>query len=108
MPATAAVVAQSLGETPPKPEELFDPAVSLRLGAAEIGRLLREFSGRQAPAIAAYNAGEDQARLWLDQCGGSCTDALYLVNISFSATRDYTGEVMASALSYASLYDVAR
>lgn len=108
MPATAAVVAQSLGEIPPQPEELFDPAVSLRLGAAEVGRLLRAFSGRQAPAIAAYNAGEDQARLWLDQCGGGCTDALYLVNISFSATRDYTGAVMASASSYASLYDVAR
>jgi soluble lytic murein transglycosylase-like protein len=74
------------------------------LGAAEIGRLLRVFSGRQAPAIAAYNAGEDQARLWEDQCGEGCTDALYLVNISFSATRDYTGAVMASALSYESLY----
>ena len=66
--------------------------------------MLRVFSGRQAPAIAAYNAGEDQARLWEDQCGEGCTDALYLVNISFSATRDYTGAVMASALSYESLY----
>ena len=108
MPATAAVVANSLNEPPPSPEGLFDPAVSLRLGAAEIARLLRAFSGRQAPAVAAYNAGEDQAKLWLDQCGEGCTDALYLVNISFSATRVYTSAVMASASSYDALYGGAR
>ncbi len=106
MPATASVVAASLREPSPSPQDLFDPAVSLKLGAAEIERLLRVFSGRRAAAVAAYNAGEDQARLWLDQCGAECTDALYLVNISFSTTRVYTAEVLASASTYEALYGV--
>lgn len=104
MPATASTVAANLGAPPPSPEDLFDPGLNLRLGAAELGRLLRTFSGRHAPAVAAYNAGEAQARLWLDQCGASCTDKLYLMNISFSATRAYTAAVLASAASYDELY----
>ncbi len=104
MPATARAVAMRLGESPPTPEGLFDPQTSLELGAAELGRLLAEFGGRRAPAIAAYNAGEHQAKLWLDQCGARCTDDLYIATISFAATRSYTSTVLASASFYSSLY----
>ena len=58
------------------------------------------FGGRWAPAVAAYNAGEVQARLWLDQCGPGCTNALYLQNISFGSTRSYTAGVLSAAVSY--------
>jgi len=73
MPGTASDVAKRLGQPPPTAEELFDPGLSLDLGAAEMRRLMDVFSGRWAPAIAAYNAGEAQAVLWLEQCGeGVC------------------------------------
>jgi len=104
MPATARAVADRLGESSPTPEGLFDPHTSLVLGAAELGRLLGEFGGRRAPAIAAYNAGEQQARLWLDQCGAGCNEDLYIAAISFAATRSYTSTVLAGASMYASLY----
>jgi len=104
MPATARAVAVRLGESPPTPEGLFDPQTSLVLGAAELGRLLTEFGGRRAPAIAAYNAGEHQAGLWLEQCGAACTDDLYIATISFRATRSYTSTVLAGASMYTSLY----
>ena len=104
MPATAVSVAERIGRPEPTAEDLFDPRVNLELGAAELGRLLEVFGGRRAPAIAAYNAGEMQAELWLDQCGPGCTDALYLLNISFGATRSYTAGVMAAAINYAELY----
>ena len=104
MPATARAVALRLGESPPNPEGLFDPRTSLLLGAAELGRLLAEFGGRRAPAIAAYNAGEHQARLWLEQCGAGCNDDLYIATISFAATRSYASTVLASASMYSSLY----
>ena len=77
----------------------------LRLGATELGRLIETFGGRWAPAVAAYNAGEVQASLWLDQCGPDCTNALYLLNISFGSTRAYTAGVLSAAVSYGELYN---
>jgi soluble lytic murein transglycosylase-like protein len=104
MPATAAGIATSRGEPVPAPHELFEPAVALRLGAAELGRLLKLFNGRWAPVIAAYNAGEEQARQWLDQCGEGCNEERYVLGIAFDVTRAYTTEVLASANYYSELY----
>jgi soluble lytic murein transglycosylase-like protein/tetratricopeptide (TPR) repeat protein len=104
MPSTAVAVAAASGLSKPSADDLFDPSLNLRLGATELGRLIETFGGRWAPAVAAYNAGEIQARLWLDQCGSECTSALYLQNISFGSTRAYTAGVLAAALSYGELY----
>jgi len=104
MPATAQGVAARLGRPAPDPDELFEPGTNLVLAAAELGRLLELFGGRRAPAVAAYNAGEAQARLWLTQCGGAgCTDGRYVAGITFAATRAYTAEVLAAAAAYAEL-----
>jgi soluble lytic murein transglycosylase-like protein len=105
MPATAAAVADRIGVPRPSADELFEPRINLKLGGAELARLIEFFGGRVAPAVAAYNAGEEQAKLWLDQCGPGCSDALYLVTISFSATRGYTAHVLASAATYSEIYD---
>ncbi|MCG6963202.1 MAG: lytic transglycosylase domain-containing protein [Acidobacteria bacterium] len=104
MPATAAAAAAAGDSALPEPQELFDPEVSLRLGAAELARLLGEFEGRRAPAVAAYNAGEAQARLWLEDCGADCTEEWYVLGITFSATRRYTEDVLAAAQRYDQLY----
>ncbi len=104
MPATSRSIARAAGLTPPAPQELFDPAVSLRLGARELARLLEAFGGQLAPAVAAYNAGEAQAKLWLDTCGTPCSDAWYVLTIDFAATRTYTAAVLAAAHRYAALY----
>ena len=104
MPSTAVAVAEASGLPEPSADDLFDPSLNLRLGATELGRLVEAFGGRWAPAVAAYNAGEVQARLWLDQCGSDCTSALYLQNISFGSTRAYTAGVLAAALGYDELY----
>jgi soluble lytic murein transglycosylase len=104
MPATARGVAARLGRPLPAPSELFDPRTNLVLAAAELGRLLQIFGGRRAPAVAAYNAGEAQARLWLTQCGGAgCTEGRYVAGVTFAATRAYTAEVLAAAAAYAEL-----
>ncbi len=104
MPSTAVAVAANSGLSKPSADDLFDPSLNLRLGATELGRLIETFGGRWAPAVAAYNAGEVQARLWLDQCGSECTSALYLQNISFGSTRAYTAGVLSAAVSYSELY----
>jgi soluble lytic murein transglycosylase-like protein len=104
MPSTAVAVAANFGLPRPSADDLFDPSLNLLLGASELGRLIETFGGRWAPAVAAYNAGEVQARLWLDQCGSECTSALYLQNISFGSTRAYTAGVLSAAVSYDELY----
>jgi len=104
MPATAAAVAARVGASAPTGDDLFDPGISLDLGAAELGRLVEVFGGRRAPAVAAYNAGEAQARQWLEDCGDGCTDALYVANISFKSTRSYTADVLSAAEVYSELY----
>ncbi len=104
MPATAAAAAAAEDSALPAPQELFEPEVSLRLGAAELARLLNEFGGRRAPAVAAYNAGQAQARLWLEACGNDCTEESYVLGITFSATQRYTEDVLAAAQRYEKLY----
>ncbi len=70
MPATAIATGAANGRPEIEPDDLFEPLISLDLGAAELGRSARgSSSGNRAAAVAAYNAGEAQAQLWLDQCG---------------------------------------
>jgi len=107
MPGSAAAIAKELGKPLPTPEELCDPALAFTLGASELARLLAVFAGEQAPAVAAYNAGEAQARQWLVQCGAGCTETRFVAMIGFGATRAYTEEVLAAATTYAELYPVS-
>jgi soluble lytic murein transglycosylase-like protein len=104
MPATAAEVASRLELEPPEIDDLFDPQLALTLGSAELARLLEVFDGRRAAAVAAYNAGQAQAHLWLEQCGQDCSEERYVLGITFSSTRAYTAKVLAAAGAYAELY----
>jgi len=104
MPATAEATAQANGRPEIHPDDLFEPLISLDLGAAELGRLVKVFKGNRAAAVSAYNAGEAQALLWLDQCGAGCTESRFLAHVSFSVTRGYTEAVLASASVYEELY----
>ena len=104
MPATAVATGAVNGRPEIRPDDLFEPLISLDLGAAELGRLLGVFAGNRAAAVAAYNAGEAQAELWLDQCGDRCTEDRFLAGVSFSVTREYTGAVLGAAAIYDELY----
>ncbi len=105
MPLTAVKVAAKIGKAAPTPEQLFQPEWSLELGAAELGRLSRRFEGFSAGAIAAYNAGEAQSSLWIEQCGPGCDEGRLVLTITFDATRRYTGDVLASAEVYRRLIE---
>ena len=104
MPATAVATGVANGRPAISPEDLFEPFISLDLGAAELGRLITVFGGNRAAAVAAYNAGEAQAKLWLDQCGDGCSEARFMANVSFSVTRGYTEKVLGAAAAYDELY----
>jgi len=103
MPLTAETVAARLGKENPAPDQLFESKLSLELGASELGRLNRSFEGFSAAAVAAYNAGEAQSRLWVEQCGTDCDEARFMLTITFNVTRGYTEDVLASAETYRKL-----
>jgi len=104
MPATAVAASSRLGWPAPEPGSLFDPRVALHLGAAELARLLVAFDGHRAAAVAGYNAGEAQARLWLGACGAGCSEERLVAGVTFAATRGYVAHVLASAEEYRELH----
>ncbi|MEO6195547.1 MAG: transglycosylase SLT domain-containing protein [Thermoanaerobaculia bacterium] len=84
-------------------EDAYRPEVSIALGAAHLGALLKDFSGGVIPAVAAYDAGEPEAMAWRNQCFSPEPEELY-TKIGTSATRDYVRRVLAAWEQYEELY----
>jgi soluble lytic murein transglycosylase len=85
------------------PEDLYQPGVSIALGAAYLGALLKDFSGAVLPAVAAYDAGEPEAIVWRNQCFSQEPEELY-TKIGTSETRAYVRRVFAAWEQYGELY----
>ena len=96
--ATAQSAARRIGAREPTRSELFEPAVSIALGAAELGHLLERFDGQLPVALAAYNAGPGAAtRWWPDEP----RDAdIWIENIPFNETRAYVRRVLWHSLVF--------
>jgi len=85
------------------PEDLYRPEVSISLGAAYLGALLKDFSGSQVAAVAAYDAGEAEAMLWRTQCFTQEPEELY-TKLGTDETRDYVRRVLGAWEEYGELY----
>ena len=83
--------------------DLHRPEVAIALGAAYLADLSNRYSDRTFPAIAAYNAGEDQADLWQSYCS-SDEPAEYFTKVGFAQTRAYLEKVVGSWLQYDAIY----
>lgn len=64
IPATARAEAERLGLGALDDDDLYQPAVNLRIGASYLARLLARYGGDEAFALAAYNAGPTAVRRW--------------------------------------------
>ncbi|MDT7951242.1 MAG: lytic transglycosylase domain-containing protein [Acetobacteraceae bacterium] len=107
MPATAAQVARSLGETMGK---LTDAGANVRLGMAYLGSQLNRF-GAIPPALAAYNAGPTRARDWVASLGDPAAGAIdptdWVELIPFDETRNYVQRIVESVMIYRAREGVA-
>jgi soluble lytic murein transglycosylase len=74
-------------------DDLSDPDLNIRYGSYYLRYLLEKYSGNEAAALAAYNAGEGNA----DQWGGP---ELRVEDIRFPETRDYVIEVLGKRDDY--------
>jgi soluble lytic murein transglycosylase len=86
-------------------DDLYRPEISITLGAAYLAELAREVQGGEHLAVAAYNAGAPQARLWRSYCFSN--EAVeYLTKVGFQETRGYLRKVLTSREHYRRLYPV--
>ncbi|HET8644130.1 MAG TPA: lytic transglycosylase domain-containing protein, partial [Vicinamibacteria bacterium] len=100
---TARDVGQKLGLVDVQPEDLYQPDVIIPLGARYLADLVRDFGGNRYHAVAAYNAGPPQSRLWARLAPSPEADAFYS-SVNFDETRRYVGRVLSTYQRYREIY----
>jgi len=100
---TARDVGKALGLLDVASEDLYDPAIAIRLGSRYLADLQRQFGGDPYKAAAAYNAGPNQSTLWARLAPGPGHD-FFLSAVNFDETKDYVRKVMNSYERYAEIY----
>jgi soluble lytic murein transglycosylase len=96
-------VGKALGLVDVSSEDLYDPAVAIRLGTRYVADLQKEFGGDPYATAAAYNAGPNQARLWARLAPDGGHD-FFLSSVNFDETKDYVRKVMNSYERYGEVY----
>jgi hypothetical protein len=81
----------------------FDPFQAIDAQAHLMSDLLKQFGGKPALALAAYNAGPGRAQRW--RSTQPMDAAVYIESIPFAETRDYVKKVMSNAMYYAARFD---
>jgi len=102
LPSTGRRYAQLLGIRPFSTTRLTDPETNVKIGTAYFADLLRQF-GHVAPALAAYNAGENRVEAWLDERPGIDRDE-FVDDIPFPETQNYVKRIVGTAEDYRVLY----
>ncbi|NLO87274.1 MAG: lytic transglycosylase domain-containing protein [Firmicutes bacterium] len=106
-PDTAREVARELGHVIDEDvfeELLFDPEYNITLGTRYLAKMLQEFGGNEAMALAAYNAGPARLRSWLEK---GIWDGTWKnrTQIPYPETRNYLRKVELARERYARLYN---
>jgi soluble lytic murein transglycosylase len=84
------------------PVLLYQPDVNVRLGAAHLAGVLRQYPA-PAYALADYNAGRSRVVRWRQKPGADDPE-LFTERIPFVETRDYVRIVLRNRELYAALY----
>jgi soluble lytic murein transglycosylase len=95
---TARKIAKQLRRPPPSRDDLFDPALNIALGAAELREMIDRL--RSLPVgLAGYNAGPNAARRWLPTTGVPMD--VWIENIPYNETRTYVQRVLWHSVVFA-------
>jgi soluble lytic murein transglycosylase-like protein/TolA-binding protein len=101
MPATGRSIARELQLTF-HVDSLYIPDYNIGLGTRYLRKLLDQFNGNDALAVASYNGGPHKAKEWYLQNQSEDLD-LYVENIGYSETRNYVKKVLANYWTYRKL-----
>ena len=103
MPETAREMSRKVG-VPYAPDRLYDPANSVRLGAAYFRELMDDFHGNVELALASYNGGPNRIqRLWTKSGPNPRLDD-FLETLNLDESRNYVKRILVLADSYRQLY----
>jgi soluble lytic murein transglycosylase len=98
IPDTAQVLAGPAGIPDLTLDMLYNPEISIQLGAYYWSKLMEEFKSPHL-ALAAYNAGPDNVRRWQDKWPGSDGE-FFISDIGFTETKRYVQAVSSARESY--------
>ncbi len=87
------------------PDQLFEPAINIRLGCCYLNKLIKRYNGNLENAVAAYNGGPGNVDAWLknDKYSNGNDGLSY---IPFTETRNYVKKVMEAQRRYTELYNL--
>ena len=92
MPETARRTARAYDQARPEPDDLFDPDINVRLGAAQLKTMVDRFGGQTVVALAGYNAGPNAAARWLPD--RTIEADVWIENIPYNETRSYVQRIL--------------
>jgi soluble lytic murein transglycosylase len=98
LPETARPIADELS-LPRDDARLTSPPYAIRVGAHFLHKLLEQFHGDVALAVAAYNGGAESVERWLSRAPAMQLDD-FVERIPFKETRDYVARVMGNLARY--------
>ena len=92
LPETARLVAREWQQPVPRPADLLDPAVNIKLAASHLRTLIDRFGDQTVVALAGYNAGPLAAQRWL--ADRPIDSDIWIENIPYNETREYVQRVL--------------
>ncbi len=101
---TSTKVAESLGRTNFRQDELYYPPTAIKLGARYLSDLFTLFPKQPDAVAASYNGGEDNMKRWLSRSRSNQPER-YVPEIMFAQSKDYVHRVMTNYRMYQLIYD---
>jgi soluble lytic murein transglycosylase len=100
MPHTGSRIAQKLGVRDFEVTDLLDPKTNVEFSAWYLSSLISRFDGRLPLAIASYNGGPHNVRLWLQDNPPDMPLDAFLERIPFTQTHRYVRRVLTHYAAY--------
>jgi len=98
MPNTGRQIAKDLKQRWQGKNSLYDPVKNITYGSYYYKKLVKQFGGNYALALAAYNAGPHRVKSWLPK--ESLPADIWIEIIPFNETRNYVTTVLMYAMVY--------
>ena len=83
--------------------QLYNPRTNIRLGVKYLGQLVRQFADEKELSLAAYNAGPNKIKYWLQRFPTE-NRLLFLDLLPLRETRDYVTSIARNYFWYKKLY----
>jgi soluble lytic murein transglycosylase len=103
IPSTSNQMAEQLGLTDFRQDDLYNPRMAVLFGSQYMGNLFRQFPDMPQAVAASYNGGEDNVARWTARARSNDPDR-YVLEIGFTQSKDYVYKVLPNYWVYQTLY----